>query len=120
EPRFFARAHRAGRSRRRGSALGRARRRELFSPARARPAARRRERRALLASARRAVTMTAMRALVAMVLALAGCGDGESSGADLSAGSCSGSLSGAVSEKIVSCKVTWDEQSGAADVGNDG
>jgi len=64
--------------------------------------------------------MTAMRALVAMVLALAGCGDGESSGADLSAGSCSGSLSGAVSEKIVSCKVTWDEQSGAADVGNDG
>jgi hypothetical protein len=66
--------------------------------------------------------MTGMRALLSALLALAGCQGGSSADAvDLSAGSpCSGGLSGAVTETIVRCRVTWDEKSGVAEIGNDG
>jgi hypothetical protein len=65
--------------------------------------------------------MKRVHALVIAVLALAACEGGEIFSADLSVGStCTGTLTGAVSEKITSCRVTWDEKSGVADIGNDG
>jgi hypothetical protein len=65
--------------------------------------------------------MKRVRVLVVAVLALAACEGGEIFSADLSVGStCTGTLTGAVSEKITSCRVTWDEMSGVADIGNAG
>jgi hypothetical protein len=63
----------------------------------------------------------AMRALLPALLALAGCEGTIEAGPDFSAGvPCTGRLSGAVTESIVGCRVTWDEQSGTAQIGNDG
>lgn len=53
-----------------------------------------------------------MRLLSLTLLVLAGCDSG--------APKCRGSLSGSVTETITGCRVTWDEKSGVADVGNDG
>jgi hypothetical protein len=55
--------------------------------------------------------------LVSM-LAVAGC-DGSGPPADAGSG-CSGSLSGAITETILDCKVTWSETGGISDIGNDG
>ncbi len=68
------------------------------------------------------IEMKKLARLVAL-FALGGCQDGSSAdaGIDLSVGTpCSGTLSGAVTETILGCKVTWDEKNGVADVGNDG
>ncbi len=66
--------------------------------------------------------MSAMRALAATLVAACavGCGPSSDGGADMAVSTCTGSLSGVVSESILSCKVTWDEKSGTAEVGNDG
>ena len=66
--------------------------------------------------------MIPMRVLATIVLALAAVGcDSSSDAMDMAIASpCSGSLSGAVSETIRACKVTWDEKGGTASLGNDG
>jgi len=65
--------------------------------------------------------MKLVRALAFALLALAGCDGGLIEAADLSiASSCTGALDGAVRETITGCRVTWDEMSGVAEIGNDG
>ncbi len=66
--------------------------------------------------------MRLVRALVFAVAAaaLGACEGGIIESADLSVASCTGALAGAVRETITSCRVTWDEMSGVAEIGNDG
>ncbi|HEY2747926.1 MAG TPA: hypothetical protein VGL86_25060 [Polyangia bacterium] len=63
-----------------------------------------------------------MRSLLVAILAAsaAGCGDDADSAPDMAVVACRGSLSGVVSETILDCRVTWDETSGTAVIGNDG